>query len=337
MREIFRFAVVAGLWIAPLCVAQQPSDTLHASATIVQVPVLVTNASGELVHSLMAPDFIVTDDGVQQDVRVEPESAAPLSLVILMQTGGAAVHQFPRYVQLETMLEPILTPADGAPPNQVAVVAFDGRVEGATPFTSEIAEWRDAIDYPDVGDRDAAILDGLAYALDLLAKQPPANRRAILLISQPTDDGSKTSLKEILRTAEETNTAIFTLTFSPEKTAIKDAFHDDPHLNKPITVNPSAGATQGYFDLSAPLDLLIASMRKNVSAHLASLTGGETFPFATQKDLDEGLGTLANHIHNRYLLTFTPTSNHPGPHTLQVHLKGRTDLTIAARTSYWAP
>jgi len=303
----------------------------------VQVPVLVTNANGEIVHSLMAPDFLVTDDGVQQDVRVEPESAAPLSLVVLMQTGGAAVHRFPRYVQLETMLEPILTPSAGSPPNQVAVVAFDSRVEGATPFTGNIAEWRDAIDYPDSGDRGAAILDGLSYALEILEKQPPANRRAILLLSQPTDDGSKTPLKDILETAEQTNTAIFSFSFSPEKTAIKDAFHEDPHLNKPITVNPSAGATQGYFDLSAPLDLLIASMRKNISAHLASLTGGETFPFATQKELDEGLGAMANHIHNRYLLTFTPTSNHPGPHRLQVLLKNRTDLTIAARTNYWAP
>jgi len=63
-------------------------------------------------------------------------------------------------------------------------------------FTPEIAEWKDAIDHPDVGDKGAAIFDGIAYGLELLRKRPVGNRRAILLISQEPDDGSKTSMKD---------------------------------------------------------------------------------------------------------------------------------------------
>src|ERR1700754_4284382 len=110
-----------------------------------------------------------------------------------MQTGGSAVHEFEKYRNLETMLASIL----GKAPNQVSIVNFDSRPEAASPFTSDITQWTDAINHPDPGDNGAAIMDGLKFAMSLLGKQPPANRRVILLISQPTDSGSKTTAKEI--------------------------------------------------------------------------------------------------------------------------------------------
>jgi len=45
---------------------------------------------------------------------------------------------------------------------------------------------------------------------------------------------------------------------------------------------------------------------------------------------------LATHIRNRYLLTFQPASPKPGLHKLEVRLPQHPELTISARTSYWA-
>ncbi len=69
----------------------------------------------------------------------------------------------------------------------------------------------------DQGDSGAAILDSIAYGLELLKKEPASNRRAILLISQEHDDGSKISLKEIVRDLGEANTAVYSISFSAEK------------------------------------------------------------------------------------------------------------------------
>ena len=224
------------LSFAATCYAQTaPSDTqntLHTTSRLVIVPTLVQNSTNDVVFSLKAHDFLLTDNGTPQKITLDDQTNPPLSLVVLIQTGGAAVHQLRDYSGLETMLASLL----GNPPNQVSIVNFDSKPEAASPFTSDIAQWTDAINYPDPGDSGAAIMDSLKFALDLLSHQPPSNRRAILLLSQPHDVGSKTTAKDILRITGETNTAIYTLTFSPTKTTLKDSLKENPHGNTPIQV-----------------------------------------------------------------------------------------------------
>src|SRR5258707_10243354 len=128
--------------------------TLHTTTTLVVVPTLVQTAGKEPVFSLTAADFVLTDNGVPQKVTLEEETKRPLSLVVLMQTGGIARGQFGSYVNLETMLASLL----GGAPNKVSIVNFDSGVEGASPFTSTVAEWRTASDHPDQGASGVAIV-----------------------------------------------------------------------------------------------------------------------------------------------------------------------------------
>jgi len=261
-----------------------------------------------------------------------------------MQTGGAARSHFKNYENLEAMLAAVL----GGTPNQVSIVSFDSRIEGASPFTSDIAQWSDALNHPDPGNSGAAIYDGLDYALDLLKQQPANNRRAILLISQEHDDGSQTKIKDIIRTVGETDTAVYSITFSAEKVAVKKAFTTGPEQPiNPITVGtppPTAlgkdtyvtGQYAAYFNLGAPLGLAIGAMRKNMSAEVANLSGGEASSFDNKQELDQNLGILTNHLRNSYILTFTPSSRKPGLHTIQVRLAHRPNLLATARTNYWS-
>jgi VWFA-related protein len=311
--------------------AQTPSTTtLRTGTSLVVVPALVQTSARELVFSLTADDFTLTDNGVPQKVRLEADTARPLSLVVLMQTGGAARSQFKNYDNLETMLAAIL----GGGPNMVSIVNFDSRIEGASPFTTDISQWRDAINHPDPGNSGAAIYDGLDFALDLLKQQPANTHRAILLISQAHDDGSKARLKDVVRTIGETDTAVYSLTFSAEKIAVKQAFTGPGHPNKPLTVGNQDYVA--YFNLGAPLGLAINAMRKNLSAEVANLSGGEASSFDNKTELDQALSTLTNHLRNSYILSFSPTSREPGLHTLQVRLAHHPDLLVTARTNYWS-
>jgi len=336
MMRLFKFVAC----FAVLSGAALAQTTLHTTTTLVVVPTVVQTQGKELVFSLTADDFVLTDNGVLQKVTLEEEAKRPLSLVVLIQTGGDARGQFPSYANLDTMLCSLL----GKAPNEVSVVNFDSRPEAASPFTSNVAEWQDAIDHPDEGDRGAAIFDGLAYGLELLQKRPAGNRRAILLISQEHDVGSKTSLKQIVRDVGETNTAIYSMTFSAEKTAAREAF-SNPHMNPPITLGapknlqniPNAGGQyDAYFNLSAPLALVLGAMRKNTAAEVASLSGGEWSSFDNRRDLAQDLGVLTNHLRNSYVLSFTPTSSEPGLHTIQVRVAHHPELEVSARNNYWA-
>ena len=331
----------SGVLVAALTVAGFAQTTLHTTTTLVVVPTLVQTAGKEPVFSLNAADFVLTDNGVVQKITLEEETKRPLSLVVLMQTGGIARGQFASYVNLETMLASLL----GGAPNKVSIVNFDSRPEAASPFTSNVAEWRDAIDHPDQGDSGAAIFDGISFALDLLKKEPVGNRRAILLISQEHDDSSKTQMKDIVRDLGGTNTAIYSITFSAEKTEAREAFKN-PHVNPPISVIPSDGSIkpyndpaypiQGYFKLDAPLRLIFGAMRKNLSAEVANLSGGESMSFDGRGELEQDMNVLNNHIRNSYILSFSPTSAEPGLHTIKVQLAHHPEMIVSARTSYWA-
>jgi VWFA-related protein len=320
----------SGVLVAVLTLAGFAQTTLHTTTTLVVVPTLVQTTGKDPVFSLTATDFVLTDNGVRQKITLEEETKRPLSLVVLMQTGGIARGQFASYVNLETMLASLL----GGAPNRVSIVNFDSRPEAASPFTSNVAEWRDAIDHPEQGDSGAAIFDGISYALDLLKKEPVSNRRAILLISQERDNGSKTQMKDLVRDLGETNTAIYSITFSAEKTVARQAFKDPAHLNPPIDIG--AGSFQGYFNLSAPLALVIGLMRKNLSAEVANLSGGESMSFDNRDELEQDMSVLNNHIRNSYILSFTPTSTEPGLHTIKVQLAHHPEMVVSARTSYWA-
>jgi VWFA-related protein len=319
-------ALKSGILAAALTSMVFAQTTLHTTATLVVVPTLVQTPGKALVFSLKADDFVLTDNGVPQKVTLEDESNRPLSLVVLMQTGGAAYGQFPSYANLETMIASLL----GGAPNKVSIVNFDSRPETASSFTSNVAEWSDAINHPDRGDSGAAIFDGLSYAIGLLKQQPANARRAILLISQEHDSGSKTSMKEIVRDLGEANTAVYSMTFSAEKTAFKQAFKDPPHLNPPID-----GAGQNYFNLSEPLGMVLGAMRKNLSGEVAELSGGETSSFDNAVELGDDLNVLNNHIRNRYILSFYPTSQTPGLHTIAVRLAEHPGLLVSARRNYW--
>jgi len=321
----FLVAFVAGLSSAAFA-----QTTLHTTTTLVVVPTLIQTPNKELVFSLNVDDFVLTDNGVPQKVTLEEETRRPLSLVVLIQTGGDARGQFPSYANLDTMLASLL----GEAPNEVSIVNFDSRPEAASPFTANVAEWRDAIDHPDEGDKGAAIFDSLAYGLDLLQKRPVGNRRAILLLSQEHDVGSKTPLKEVVRDVGETNTAIYSVTFSAEKTAARQAFKDPAHLNPSLPIG--CGDYQAYFNLSEPLRLIFGAMSKNTSAEVAALSGGEWSSFDNRGELDQDLGVLTNHLRNSYVLSFSPTSAEPGLHTIKVRLAHHPEMIVSARSNYWA-
>ncbi|MDE1177573.1 MAG: VWA domain-containing protein [Edaphobacter sp.] len=322
------------LCIAPAVYGQTADDsTLRVSSRLVEVPALVQSHTEDVVYTLRAEDFQLNDRGVRQQIRLDDTTKQPLSLVVLMQTGGAAVREFDKYRGLETMLEEML----GGAPNQVAIVNFDSQPEAASSFTSDIEQWKDAIDQPDPGNSGAAIRDALKFSLNMLAKQPASHRKVILLISQPQDSGSTTTAEEVARTAGETDTAIYSLTFTPQATRLKGALKEPPHPCRPVTLATGTAGEVNVcgFDFSEPLNMVIDAMRKDVAAEVAKVSGGEAMRFSDKNQLDDTLALIGRHMRNRYMLSFSPSSPTAGFHPIHVSLLNHPEFTVTARKGYW--
>jgi VWFA-related protein len=331
-NSVVRRILIAALLLGtvPVVSAQDDDDsTLRVSSRLVVVPALVQGRANDVAYSLRAEDFQLSDRGVPQKFSLDEATKQPLSLVVLMQTGGAAVREFDKYRGLETMLSEML----GGAPNEVAIVNFDSRPEAASPFTSDIEQWKDAIDQPDPGDSGAAIRDALKFSLGMLARQPANHRKVILLLSQPQDSGSKASAEEIARIAGETDTAIYSLTFTPQATRLKGALKEPAHSNPPLTVGNRSYVA--YFNLTEPLHMVLDAMQKDVAAEVAKVSGGEAMRFSDRNQLDDTLATIGRHMQNRYMLSFSPSKPVPGFHEIRLSLVNHPKLSVTARTGYW--
>jgi len=331
------FAFLTLLMVLPAAAAQSnaPANspaTITTTSTLVIVPALATTSSGDVLQTLQASDFVVTDNGVPQHLTLEDTDHQPLSIVVLMQTGGAASREFPDYAKLGTMLG-YLT-ANSA--FHISMVTFDSRPEDQWDFTPYLEDLEDGFTHPHAGDRGAAILDAVNYSIDLFAQEPATARRILLLISQTHDDGSKAKAEDIIHRLGKNNITIECFTFSPEKDWVKGQFKGQRQANGYYKFAPDQPPVLGTFDLGTPLGKALSAMRTDASAEIAALSGGESLPFASKAELERQLAQLANHFAATYTLSFHPTSNQPGFHTLQVRLRDRPDLRISARSSYWA-
>ena len=336
--------------------------TLTVRSSLVLVPALVKTRGGELVFSLGADDFVLTDDGVPQRLRLEEDTdAQPLALVVVAETGGRGASHLQDYRGLDAVLDAVI----GDVRHRVAVVSFDSAPHLEQPFTTKTEQAAAVLGELEGGDTGAAILDGLRYAVDLLSKQPPSYRRAILLLSETVDGGSQTSLDDALHAIEDTNTSIYSFGFASTRAALK---HEGAKLPNPFGTtkysstpyaaggcmsrepgaDPDAHGNRKVQALDCAEDLLpplrLARMaflaaqeglRQNVPETVARLTGGEYFPFKDARSLSRGLVSIANDVPNHYVLSFVPQSPHPGLHALELQMKERPDLELKSRSAYW--
>ena len=374
LKVMLRLLATLALLLAPAVIAQSaaqspaqppagqvpssetnPSATISVRSSLVIVPALVKTKSGQLVFTLKPEDFTVKDDGIPQKLQLEEDTdSQPLALVVVVQVGGDGIQHLPEYGGLAPLLDAIV----GNVPHRIAIVDFDSEPELLHGFTSHTDEIVTELNRIESGDGGAAILDAMSFATNLLRKEPPTYRRAILLLSETLDQSSHIDLTEALHELSDTNTSIYAVGFASTKTEVKD---EARKLNRPGEPGPPHGcfsrdpnadpstqqsrAEQNFdciADLLPPLRLArmieIAtrnSLRKNVPETCAKLSGGEYFSFKDGKSLRRDLFTISNDVPNRYVLTFRPESPHPGLHALTVQLNDRPNLRIDARTEYW--
>jgi VWFA-related protein len=368
-----RLLAILALLLAPAVIAQSPAQTpiaqtpppsdtnpdatISVRSSLVVVPALVKTKSGQLVFTLKADDFTVKDDGIPQKLQLEDDTdSQPLALVIVVEVGGDGIRYLPAYGDLGPLLDAII----GNVPHRVAIVDFDSEPELLHGFTSDVDKIVTELNRIESGDNGAAVLDAMSFATNLLRKQPPTYRRAILLISETLDQGSHIDLTEALHELSDTNTSIYALSFPSTKTEIKgeakkfgyggglppgpehSCFSRDPNAPPHTTESRGEQDFNCIAELLPPLRLAkmveIAtrnSLRKNVPETCARLSGGEYFSFKDPKSLRRDLFTISNDVPNRYVLIFRPQSPHPGLHALTVELKDHPNLRLDARTEYW--
>jgi VWFA-related protein len=384
LRLAIPMMVLLGV-IAAALPAQQPTANEQGSGfssptTNVLVPTLVRDGAGKVVYTLQADDFLLTDDDVPQELTLlQDTEGEPLALVIVIESGSGGARQFQKYERLVPPLAPMLWSIVGNVFHRVAVVTFDSSPKLIQTFTPDLDEaaatlrdlWvgcsqqdhfpncsepKQVHDKP-TGDNGAAILDSLVFAVDMLRTESADYRRTILLVSETVDRGSATTMEQAVRAITDTNTTIYAIGFSTEKSeAAHNAHHqlplssgagqlsEDPGSDPPhgcaskgqnAETDDESGKWSPFYDCAATI-AVADSLLRNVPATVARLTGGEYFKLGGERNLEQDLLAIGNHLPNRYILSFHPLAPHSGLHALRLTLPDYEGLQVTARTSYWA-
>lgn len=283
---------------------------LAQGAGAVSVPVLVESKSGQIAYGLSASDFLLSDNGIRQPVEMQDGAqTGPLSLILVIQTGHGAPGQLDKIAHLGALVDSLLTDSQ----DRAAVITFDSRPQLFHDFAEDTDEISNSLASIAAGNSGAALFDAMHMAISLLGKVPAHNRKVIVLVSGEHDHGSYASDNgSLIRDVSLSDASVYSLSF---RTARKGFV--------------------GKLRSLGPFAVFADAMQRNSSEVLAQLTGGEFYRFDSERGFEDRVLEIANHINNRYILTFHPKNPEPGFHALEVEVEYSKVAILSARTGYW--
>jgi VWFA-related protein len=303
----------------PMPGSQQATPTLRVTTNEVLVPTLVEKHDGEVIYGLKEGDFVLEDNGVPQKIRVQEEmDTAPVALVVAVEEGGVSALEFDKLAKLGPLLDMFLS--DGR--SQAALVGFDSHPHLIRDFTNSSEDVGDALTHLEQGDGGDSILDTVSYAVDLLQDEPKQYRRILLLVSEKRDHGSKhTRPEQLVEKIGRSDVLVLSISFSPSRA---EFLHDVKDSGDDRIMNPISSVA-----------MIAQAFKKNVARQVAGMSGGEYTTFTGDKAFEQRVVDAAKHARNRYLISFSPSNQAPGLHTVRVRTVQDYGARIVARANYW--
>jgi VWFA-related protein len=140
---------------------------------LVNAPVVVTDAKGELVLDLQKGDFHVLDNGVSQTIDSFDLGGEPLSAVLVFETSSRIAPLLPA-VQKTGI---VFTQAVIGTMGEAAVLSYDDNIGRLLPFTSDHDNVEKTISNLKPNTSGARLYDVLAEAVAMLRSRPAQRRR----------------------------------------------------------------------------------------------------------------------------------------------------------------
>jgi len=200
-----------------------PQPKIVTRVALVNTPVVVHDGKGQLVNTLDAKDFEVTDNGVPQQITHLDLGGDPLSVVFLVETSTRISPLLPQINKAASVLTGTVMGADG----EAAVVGFNDSVDKLQDFTTNQDAIEKTFSKLNTVARGSKLYDAMALGVEMLSGRPmptgdaPGRRRVMLILSEATDVGSDTKLGAVLRRAQLSNVTIYAVGLSTTMAQLK--------------------------------------------------------------------------------------------------------------------
>jgi VWFA-related protein len=339
---------------------QKASPGFKVRSLLVNTPVTVRNASGQMVHNLRPSDFQILDNGVQQKITHFDLGGDPISLVVVAEISSRIGTILPEIRKTGILISQTVM----GPTGEAAVLGFDSHIQKLQDFDGSTDTLERTLAMLPDGDEGSRLFDAMSQAVDMLSHRPESSetdlgkRRVMLVISEAHDAGSEDKLGEVLRRAQLANVAIYAVGVSGAKADLKRNPNDNykrppratpdgtfPTPPPPGTVETpttelqqeQAGALLAGAQALAVWVILhakdqVTSRQLEIAA---AATGGVHVSAWKHRTLEKVLDEIGGELHAQYTISYAPTgTDGAGYHEITV-LLDRKDLTVRARPGYY--
>ena len=288
--------------------------TLKVSTRVVAISAVVNAKNGDPQGGLTKDDFLLKQDGKEQPIRYFSQgSDLPLTIALLVDTSGSqrtliSDETLASDVFFETMLT--------APNDRAALIQFDARVLQLRGLTTSADQLHLALLSlrSDPQFAGATLLNDAIFTVASRVLAPETGRKAIVLLTDGGEAGSRTPINAAIEQAQRNNVQIYSILY----TALEfPGGHRPPNL-----AAPHPGQDPGPAILQ----------------HLAEATGGRAFTVAPNLSLREIFARISADLRLQYELGYTPPAT-TLPNTYHnLDLKTREKkLSVQARKGFFAP
>jgi Ca-activated chloride channel homolog len=300
-RRIAGVATAATLLAAgagPAAVAQggrqaAEAPRFRASIDLVNVTATVTDARGQFVPDLARDDFTLYEDGVAQPISYFMRDRVPISLGIVLDASSSMAGEKMRSAQgaINRFLSELLGPDD-----EIFLYRFSDQAELVQGWTRD--RQRLAAQLGRIAPRgDTVLRDAVAEAVRL-AQTGIHRKKAIVVISDGNDSGSRLSAPELRRVVRESEVLVY---------AVGIDGPEGPAFPSGRRIPGSGGRTPRQpLPPGAPGNIWSADSRVNDAALRAMTddTGGRTEIIRSARDLSPATARIAAELSRQYFLAY---------------------------------
>ena len=309
-------AAGAALFPALLAEPQEPV-AITVDVDVVQILATVRDKRGGLVSTLEKDEFQVSEGGKRQEIRYfTRETDAPLTLGLLVDVSGSQISLLDAE---QTAANEFFGQVIG--PRDLAFVIRFGEDTELLPNLIRSPEQLDtrfnglpqgifSVSQP--GPSQTVLYDAVYAAANVKIRgeaerksRGEGGRKAIVIISDGVEGGSRVSIDQAIEAAQKANAVIYGI-----------EYYD-----------------RGFYQRNGLVLVPDSRLGK-----LAEQTGGRVFRVNQQHPLDEVFKALQNELRSQYSIGFTPNNTAKDGRFRKLEIKTtRKDVKVQARKGYYAP
>jgi VWFA-related protein len=325
--------------------SQQP-PTVSVNVKVVNVLATVRDKHGEIVRNLTKDDFMLEEDDRPQTIRYfSRETDLPLTLGLLVDTSLSQRRVLDQERSASSVfLDQVLR----VNKDMAFVIHFDREVELLQDLTSSRQKLESALEllqtpqsrqegsgnspgsYP--GSRRRAggagggtlLYDAVYLASNELMKKQQG-RKALIVLSDGVDRGSKETLASAVEAAQRADTLVYSILFADEQA------YGGGYGGRGMGGMGRRGGGRGRYPQQTRPD------GKKILEQISKQTGGRLFEVSKKQPVEQIYDRIQEELRNQYSLGYTPepADAAPGYHRIRLMTKKK-DLIVQARDGYYA-